>query len=48
MYPRIGPLEIFISCMIGLVGIALPVTILVMLFMLLKKLKDIEELLKKD
>jgi len=48
MYPRLGLIEFLTSCTLALIGIGLPVTILVMLFLLFRKLKDIEGLLKKE
>jgi len=48
MYPRIGVAEVLLSCLIGLIGVGLPVTMLVLLFMIYNKLKSIEESLKKE
>jgi hypothetical protein len=48
MYPRLGVVEIVISCFAGLIGIGLPVAILVFLYMIYNKVKAIEELLKKE
>ena len=48
MYPRIGMAEVVISCLVGLIGIGLPVAILVFLYMIYNKIKGIEELLKKE
>jgi len=48
LYPRLGVIEIVLSCIIGLIGIGLPVAILVFLYMIYNKVKNIEESLKKD
>jgi hypothetical protein len=48
MFPRIGAVELFISCVVGLLSIGLPVAILVLLFMIYNKLKSIEALLKNN
>jgi hypothetical protein len=48
MYPRIGVAEVLLSCLIGLIGVGLPVSMLVLLFMIYNKLKSIEESLKKE
>jgi hypothetical protein len=48
MYPRLGLMEIVISCIVGLIGLGLPVAILVFLYMIYNKVKSIEELLKKE
>jgi hypothetical protein len=48
MYPRLGLMEIVISCIVGLIGLGLPVAILVFLYMIYDKVKSIEELLKKE
>jgi hypothetical protein len=48
MYPRLGLMEIVISCIVGLIGLGLPVAILVLLYMIYDKVKSIEELLKKE
>jgi uncharacterized membrane protein len=48
MSPRLGVVEIIISCLIGLIGIGLPVTMLVFLYMIYNKIKSLEELLKKE
>lgn len=48
MYPRLGVAEIVISCIVGLIGMGLPVAMLVFLYMIYNKVKSIEELLKKD
>jgi uncharacterized membrane protein len=48
MYPRLGVAEIVISCIVGLIGIGLPIATLVFLYMIYNKVKSIEELLKKD
>jgi hypothetical protein len=37
-----------LSCLIGLIGVGLPVSMLVLLFMIYNKLKSIEESLKKE
>jgi len=46
MFPRMGVVELLISCVVGLLSIGLPVAILVSLFMIYNKLKSIEALLK--
>ena len=48
MYPRLGVIEIVLSCIVGLIGIGLPVAILVFLYMIYNKVKAIEEMLKKE
>jgi hypothetical protein len=48
MYPRLGAVEVLISCFVGLIGLGLPVTMLVFLYMIYNKVKSIEELLKKE
>lgn len=48
MYPRLGLVEIVLSCFAGLIGIGLPVAILVFLYMIYNKVKSIEEMLKKE
>lgn len=48
MNPNVGVVEIIISCVVGLIGIALPVAMLVFLYMIYNKVKSIEELLKKE
>lgn len=48
MYPRLGVVEVLLSCFAGLVGIGLPVAMLVFLYMIYNKVKNIEELLKKE
>ena len=48
MYPRLGLMEIVISCIVSLIGLGLPVAILVFLYMIYNKVKSIEELLKKE
>lgn len=48
MYPRMGVVEILLSCLFGLIGLGLPVAILVFLYLIYNKVKVIEELLKKE
>ena len=48
MYPRLGVTEVLLSCLIGLIGVGIPVTMLVLLFMIYNKLKSIEGALKKE
>lgn len=48
MYPRIGVVEVILSCIIGLFSIGLPVAMLVFLYMIYNKVKSIEEMLKKE
>ena len=48
MFPRIGAVEVLISCLAGLIGLGLPVAMLVFLYMIYNKVKSIEELLKKE
>jgi hypothetical protein len=43
-----GAVEIIVSCIVGLIGIGLPVAVLVFLYMIYNKVKSIEELLKKE
>jgi hypothetical protein len=46
--PRIGVVELIFSCIVGLIGIGLPVAIIVFLYMIYNKVKSIEELLRKE
>lgn len=46
--PRVGVVEIILSCLFGLLGLGLPVAMLVFLYMIYNKVKSIEELLKKE
>lgn len=48
MSPNLGIAEIVILCFGGLIGIALPVAVLVFLYMIYNKLNSIEDLLKKE
>jgi hypothetical protein len=48
MFPRVGVMEIVLSCIFGVIGIGLPVAILVFLYMIYNKVKTIEEMLKKE
>jgi len=48
MFPRIGAVEIVLSCLFGLISIGLPVAMLVFLYMIYNKVKAIEEMLKKE
>ena len=48
MFPRVGTVEILLSCLFGLIGLGLPVAILVFLYMIYNKVKAIEEMLKKE
>ena len=48
MYPRVGVIEVVLSCVVGLIGLGLPVAILVFLYMIYNKVKAIEEMLKKE
>ncbi len=48
MFPRIGTVELLLSCVFGLIGLGLPVAMLVFLYMIYNKVKSIEELLKKE
>lgn len=48
MFPRIGSVEVIISCVFALIGLGLPVAMLVFLYMIYNKVKGIEELLKKE
>jgi hypothetical protein len=48
MQPSIGPVELLISCVIGLLSLGLPVAMLVFLYMIYNKVKAIEEMLKKE
>jgi hypothetical protein len=47
MFPRSGLVEVLISCFVGLLGFGLPVAMLIFLYMIYNKIKNIEELLKK-
>ncbi len=44
MVPNIGPVEVILSCIFGLVGIGLPIAMLVFLYMIYNKVKAIEEM----
>jgi len=48
MQPNIGPVELLFSCVIGLLGLGLPIAILVFLYMIYNKVKSIEEKLNKE
>jgi hypothetical protein len=48
MYPRVGVVEVILSCLVGLIGLGLPVAMLVFLYMIYNKVKAIEEMLKKE
>ena len=48
MFPRIGVVEVILSCFIGLIGLGLPVAMLVFLFLIYNKVKAIEEMLRKE
>ena len=48
MFPRMGVIEVLLSCLFGLIGLGLPVAMLVFLYMIYNKVKNIEELLKKE
>jgi hypothetical protein len=48
MYPRVGVVEVILSCFVGLIGLGLPVAMLVFLYMIYNKVKAIEEMLKKE
>ena len=48
MYPRVGIIEVVLSCIVGLIGLGLPVAILVFLYMIYNKVKTIEEMLNKE
>ncbi len=48
MFPRLGVVEVIISCLVGLISIGLPVAVLVLLYMIYNKIKHIEDLLKKE
>ncbi len=48
MYPRLGVVEVVVSCFVGLIGLGLPVAMLVFLYIIYNKVKSIEDLLKKE
>ena len=48
MFPRMGAVEVILSCLVGLISLGLPVAMLVLLYMIYNKVKSIEELLKKE
>ena len=48
MFPRMGVVEVVLSCLFGLLGIGLPVAMLIFLYMIYNKVKSIEEMLKKE
>lgn len=48
MFPRVGVVEVLLSCVIGLIGLGLPVAMLVFLYLIYDKVKSIEEILKKE
>jgi len=48
MQPNIGPIELLVSCVIGLLGLGLPIAMLVFLYMIYNKVKSIEEKLNKE
>lgn len=47
MNTNIGVVEVILSCILGLIGLSLPVAMLVFLYMIYNKVKAIEEMLKK-
>lgn len=48
MFPRVGVVEVLLSCLFGLIGLGLPVAMLVFLYLIYDKVKSIEETLKKE
>ena len=48
MSPNIGIVEMVLSCFAGLIGLGLPIATLVFLYLIYNKVKNIEELLKKE
>jgi hypothetical protein len=48
MFRDVGVVELSLSCILGLLGLGLPVAILVLLVMVYNKLKNVEALLNKD
>lgn len=48
MFPRVGVVEVLLSCVFGLIGLGLPVAMLVFLYLIYDKVKSIEEILKKE
>ena len=48
MFPRVGTVEVILSCLFGLIGLGLPVAMLVFLYMIYNKVKSIEEKLNKE
>ena len=48
MSSNIGIVEMILSCLAGLIGLGLPIAILVFLYFIYNKVKNIEELLKKE
>jgi len=48
MFPRVGVIEVLLSCLFGLIGLGLPVAMLVFLYLIYDKVKSIEEMLKKE
>jgi hypothetical protein len=48
MFPRMGVVEVLLSCIFGLICLGLPVAMLVFLYMIYNKVKAIEEMLKKE
>ena len=48
MFPRVGAVEVLLSCLFGLIGLGLPVATLIFLYIIYNKVKAIEEMLKKE
>jgi len=48
MVPNIGVNEFILVCLVGLLAIGLPIAILVFLYVIYNKVKNIEELIKKE
>ena len=48
MFPRLGVVEVVLSCILGLIGLGFPVAMLVFLYMIYNKVKAIEEMLKEE
>jgi hypothetical protein len=48
MFSQMGAVELFISCLVGLLSLGLPVASLVLLWLIYAKLKQIEALLHQD
>ena len=43
MAPRLGVVEVIVSCLFSLIGLGLPIAMLIFLYMIYNKVKSIED-----